>query len=79
MIDFSDRKLLGQQLFQALEPLLGLSPEENARAIEVGFRELAAYEADIRKRSREVLDQLERENRIGIVLLARAIPPRSRV
>ena len=71
LIDFSDRKLLGQQFFQALEPILGLSPEENARAIEVGFRELAAYESDLRKRARDVLDQLERENRIGIVLLAR--------
>jgi predicted CoA-substrate-specific enzyme activase len=71
LIDFSDRKLLGQQFFQALDPLLGLSPEENARAIEVGFRELAAYEADIRKRARAVIDELERENRIGIVVLAR--------
>jgi activator of 2-hydroxyglutaryl-CoA dehydratase/predicted nucleotide-binding protein (sugar kinase/HSP70/actin superfamily) len=71
LLDFSDRKLLGQQLFQALEPVLGVSPEENARAIEVGFRELAAYEGDIRNRARAVLDELERENRIGIVLLAR--------
>jgi len=71
LLNFSDRKLLGQQLFQALEPLLGLSPEENARALEVGFRELAAYETEIRQRARATLDQLERENRMGIVLLAR--------
>jgi predicted nucleotide-binding protein (sugar kinase/HSP70/actin superfamily) len=71
LLNFSDRKLLAQQLFQALEPLLGLSVEENVRAIDVGFRELAAYEADIRGRARTMLDQLECENRIGIVLLAR--------
>src|SRR5262245_60991439 len=71
LIDFSDRPLLGQQLFQALEPLLGLSREENARAVETGFRELAAYESDIRRRARTVIDQLEREKRIGIVVLAR--------
>ncbi|HEX6464435.1 MAG TPA: BadF/BadG/BcrA/BcrD ATPase family protein, partial [Vicinamibacterales bacterium] len=71
LIDFSDLKLLGQQLFESLEPLLGLSQEENARAIDVGFRELHAYEADIRRRGREVIDQLERENRVGIVVLAR--------
>src|SRR4030095_11475520 len=69
LIDFSDRKLLGQQLFQALEPLLGLSPEENARAIDVGYRELEAYEADIRNRARAVMDQLEKEKRVGIVVL----------
>jgi predicted CoA-substrate-specific enzyme activase len=71
LLDLSDRKLLGQQLFQALEELLGLSPEENARAIEVGFRELDAYERDIRTRARAVIDQLERERRVGIVVLAR--------
>jgi activator of 2-hydroxyglutaryl-CoA dehydratase/predicted nucleotide-binding protein (sugar kinase/HSP70/actin superfamily) len=71
LIDFSDRKLLNQQLFQALDPLLGLSPEENARAVDVGFRELHAYESDIRRRARVVIDQLENENRIGIVVLAR--------
>jgi predicted CoA-substrate-specific enzyme activase len=71
LVDFSDRKLLGQQLFEALEPLLGLSPEENARAIDVGFRELLAYEADLRGKARQVIDQLERENRVGIVVLAR--------
>jgi predicted CoA-substrate-specific enzyme activase len=71
LLDMSDRKLLGQQLFQSLEPLLGLSPEENARAIEVGFRELDAFEGDIRRRARVVLNQLERENRVGIVVLAR--------
>ncbi|PYR74569.1 MAG: CoA activase, partial [Acidobacteria bacterium] len=38
---------------------------------DIGFRELEAYESDIRKRAREVIDQLERENRIGIVVLAR--------
>jgi predicted CoA-substrate-specific enzyme activase len=71
LINFHDRKLLGQQLFDALEGVLGLSPEENARAIEVGFRELDAYERDIRARARTVIDQLERERRIGLVVLAR--------
>jgi predicted CoA-substrate-specific enzyme activase len=71
LINFGDRKLLCQQLFEALDPLLGLSPEENARAIEIGFRELAAYEDDIRTRARATIDQLERERRVGIVVLAR--------
>lgn len=71
LLDLSDRELLGQQLLQALDPLLGLTPEENRRAIDVGFRELEAYESDIRRRARTVIDQLEREKRIGIVVLAR--------
>ena len=71
LVNFGDRKLLARQLFDTWGPVLGLSEEENARAVEVGFREMFAMEAEIRRRAREVLDQLERENRIGIVLLAR--------
>jgi predicted CoA-substrate-specific enzyme activase len=71
LVNFADRRLLAQQLFDSLAPLLGLSEEENVRAIEVGFAELAAFEDDIRKRARAVMDQLEAEKRIGIVVLAR--------
>jgi predicted nucleotide-binding protein (sugar kinase/HSP70/actin superfamily) len=71
MVNFTDQPLLASQLFETWRDELGLSEEENLRAVEVGFRELAAYEADIRRRVRATLDQLEREHRIGIVLLAR--------
>jgi activator of 2-hydroxyglutaryl-CoA dehydratase/predicted nucleotide-binding protein (sugar kinase/HSP70/actin superfamily) len=71
MLNFGDRPLLGKQLLEAWGPLLGLSPEENERAVDVGLRELLAYEAEIQQRAREVLEQLERERRVGIVVLAR--------
>ena len=58
-------------MFEALETVLGLSQEENERAIEAGFKALEDYETGIRRRAREVLDQLEREDRIGIVMLGR--------
>ena len=72
MVNFTDPKLLARQLGHAWGERFGLSEEENARAVEVGLRELHAWEQDIRRRSREALDALEREHRIGIVLLARA-------
>ena len=71
MVNFTDRPLLCRQLFQTWGEALGLSEAENERAVDIGFRELAAFEEDIRRRAREVLDRLERENRFGIVLLAR--------
>ena len=71
VLNFADRKLFAHQMLQAFQPILGLSQEENDRAVEVGYKALADYETNIRKRARQVLDQLEREDRIGIVMLGR--------
>jgi predicted nucleotide-binding protein (sugar kinase/HSP70/actin superfamily)/activator of 2-hydroxyglutaryl-CoA dehydratase len=71
ILNFSDRKLLVYQMFQAWAPILGLSREENERAIEAGFKALEDYEKGIKRKAREVMDQLEREDRIGIVMLGR--------
>jgi predicted CoA-substrate-specific enzyme activase len=71
VLNFADRKLFAYQMLQVWQPVLGLSPQENDRAVESGFAALKDYETGIRKRARQVLDQLEREDRIGIVMLAR--------
>src|SRR6266568_4681474 len=71
VLNFADRKLFAFQMLQALQPILGLSDEENERAVEAGFDALKNYETSIRRRAREVMDQLEREDRIGIVMLGR--------
>ena len=71
ILNFADRKLFAHQMLQAWQPILGLSLEENDRAVESGFKALTEYEASIRRRAREVIDQLEREDRIGIVMLGR--------
>jgi len=71
VLNFSDRKLFAHQMLQAWQPVLGLSMEENDRACETGFAALKEYETNIRRRARQVLDQLEREDRIGIVMLGR--------
>ncbi|HUX68397.1 MAG TPA: BadF/BadG/BcrA/BcrD ATPase family protein [Terriglobales bacterium] len=71
VLNFADPALLAQQLFHAFEALLGLSQQENERAVAAGFAALAAFETAMRQRSRQVLDQLERENRVGLVMLGR--------
>ena len=71
VLNFADRKLFAHQMLQAWQQILGLSQEENDRAVEVGYKALADYETSIRGRARVVLDQLEREDRIGIVMLGR--------
>ncbi|PYV84892.1 MAG: CoA activase, partial [Acidobacteria bacterium] len=71
VLNFTDRKLFAFQMLSALQSVLGLGEEENDRACEAGFAALKDYEASIRRRAREVIDQLEREDRIGIVMLGR--------
>jgi activator of 2-hydroxyglutaryl-CoA dehydratase/predicted nucleotide-binding protein (sugar kinase/HSP70/actin superfamily) len=71
LVNLSERKLLARQLFGAWHSVLGLSEAENERAVGAGFKALEAYEGDLRRRARIVIDQLERERRIGIVMLGR--------
>jgi activator of 2-hydroxyglutaryl-CoA dehydratase/predicted nucleotide-binding protein (sugar kinase/HSP70/actin superfamily) len=71
LINLSHRMLFARQMHQAWEPILGLSKEENERAVAVAFREQARYESGIRRQARDVLNQLEAEDRLGIVMLGR--------
>jgi predicted nucleotide-binding protein (sugar kinase/HSP70/actin superfamily) len=41
------------------------------RAIHAGYDALSRYETNVRRKAREALDRLEKEGRIGIVLLGR--------
>jgi predicted CoA-substrate-specific enzyme activase len=71
VVNLQDRRLFSQQMFATWKNILGLSEEENERAVEVGYAALKDYETSMQKRAREVLDELEREDRIGIVMLGR--------
>src|SRR5260370_2952764 len=58
-------------MFQDWHEELGLSEAENERAVDEGFKALADFNQHIRDLAREALDRLARENRLGMVLLAR--------
>lgn len=71
LMTLSDRRLFSRQMFETWAPILGLSRDEHERALAVGFEALAAYEMDLRRRARAALDQIEREDRLGVVILGR--------
>ncbi len=71
LLNLSDRKLFATQMYKCWASILGLSVAENDRAVEAAYKCLEQYETSIRKQAREVLDKLEREDRIGIVMLGR--------
>ncbi|HRR26023.1 MAG TPA: BadF/BadG/BcrA/BcrD ATPase family protein [Acidobacteriota bacterium] len=71
LLDLADRALLAGEMFEAWEAMLGLTPEENDRAMEQAWAAQERFEGGLRRRGKEVLEMLEREGRIGILILGR--------
>ena len=71
IVNMADRGLFARQMYDAFRDILGISPDENDRAVGAAYEAQEQYEKEIQKKSRAVLDELEREDRIGLVLLAR--------
>ena len=71
-VNISKRDLFERQMFEQFRDVLGLSPEENKRAVEQGYRALDFFNnVTMRGAAREALEQLEREDRLGVVVLGR--------
>jgi len=65
-------ELLARQLYNQFEDVLGLSWEENWRAVRAGLKAQEQFQENtLRAQGREILKKLEAEDRIGIVLLGR--------
>ncbi|MFZ6184301.1 BadF/BadG/BcrA/BcrD ATPase family protein [Nannocystis pusilla] len=70
-VQMAERKLCKKQMFEYFKDVLGLSEEENARAVEEAFKAQDGFFVGHRADGRKVLKWLEQEQRIGVVLLAR--------
>ncbi|MBZ5708303.1 BadF/BadG/BcrA/BcrD ATPase family protein [Nannocystis pusilla] len=70
-VQMAERKLCKKQMFEYFKDVLGLSEEENARAVDEAFKAQDGFFVDHRADGRKVLKWLEQEQRIGVVLLAR--------
>ena len=71
LLNLADRPLFLRQMFEVWSPILGLTWTEHVRAVDAGFAALEAYEQRVKRQARKALDDLEREDRLGIVLLGR--------
>jgi predicted nucleotide-binding protein (sugar kinase/HSP70/actin superfamily) len=70
-VNVSEPKLFEREMYEQFRDILGLSPEENHRAVQEGYRALHAFVEEGFRKGRETLELLEREERLGIVLLGR--------
>ncbi len=71
VVNLDNHALLRLQLFECWRDLLGLSWEENARAVEQALRIQAEFDEKMQQLSLQVLQRLEAENSVGLVLLGR--------
>ena len=71
-VNVADPQLCARQMFEEFKDVLGLSENENERAVQAGYRALNQYETDMHEKAREILEKLEQEQAIGIVLLGRS-------
>jgi predicted CoA-substrate-specific enzyme activase len=71
-VNLSKPDLFERQMFEQFKDIFGLTAQENKRAVEQGYRALDQFNNyTMRGAAREVLEQLEREDRLGVVLLGR--------
>lgn len=70
-IQLNSEHLTARQLFQAFKDRFGLSEDENNFAVAEGYKAYNKFVNSLKERSLEVLREIEREGKIGIVVLAR--------
>jgi predicted nucleotide-binding protein (sugar kinase/HSP70/actin superfamily) len=70
-LDLAEPKLCARQMYNDWKDDLGLSLDESYRAVCQGLEATQRHEEALRRQAREVLDALEREHRIGVVVLGR--------
>jgi predicted nucleotide-binding protein (sugar kinase/HSP70/actin superfamily) len=72
IVNVDQPRLIEKQMFESFKDILGLTLEEHHRAIEEGYKAMDTfYNVTLRGAARATLDQLEAEDRLGVVLLGR--------
>ncbi|TWT44155.1 Activator of (R)-2-hydroxyglutaryl-CoA dehydratase [Phycisphaerae bacterium RAS1] len=71
LVDLCKPLLAAREMYNAFKDEIGVSEEESRRAVQAGLAALADYDRRMREKAREVLDAIEREDRLAVVVLAR--------
>jgi predicted nucleotide-binding protein (sugar kinase/HSP70/actin superfamily) len=70
-VNIDEPRLFEKQMWEEWQDVLGLSRDEHHRAVEAGYDALRRFDVDLRSAARETLEELERDNRLGVVVLGR--------
>jgi predicted CoA-substrate-specific enzyme activase len=70
-LNLVDPRLFEQQMFKQFEKILGINSKENKQAIEAGYKALKEYKHFMQQQAFETIEMLEREQKLGVVVLGR--------
>jgi predicted nucleotide-binding protein (sugar kinase/HSP70/actin superfamily) len=70
-ITLNEKLLLKKQMFETWGERLGLTEDESDFAVEQGWKALRQFDVEMEAKGREIIEQMERENRMAILMLGR--------
>ena len=70
-ISFNEPILLKQRMFETWGARLGVTEDEVEFAVDQGFAALEAFNRILEEKGRSILEQVERENRVAILMIGR--------
>jgi predicted CoA-substrate-specific enzyme activase len=70
-ITMTEKLMCKQQLLDEFGPILGVTRDENDFAVEQAFKALEAFELEMQRKGREILDEITRENRVALLMIGR--------
>ncbi|MDQ3298663.1 MAG: acyl-CoA dehydratase activase-related protein, partial [Myxococcota bacterium] len=70
-ITLNEPLMCKKQMFDEWAPLLGITEDENNWAVDEAFKAVQAFEDEMERKGREILDEVTRENRVALVMLGR--------
>ncbi|RRJ66768.1 CoA activase [Paenibacillus oralis] len=70
-VTFIERNLMKRQLYEAFAEHLQITEDESDFAVEQAWKALELFDAEMQEKGRQILEQVERENRLAILMIGR--------
>ena len=70
-VTFTERNFLKKRLFETWGPRLGVTEDESDFAVDEGFAAWAAFDAKMQEKGKAIIEEVERENRVAILMIGR--------
>jgi predicted nucleotide-binding protein (sugar kinase/HSP70/actin superfamily) len=70
-VTFTERNLMKHRMFMTFGELLGVTEDESDFACDEAFTALELFDARMEEMGREILEEMEKENRIAVLMIGR--------